>query len=256
MKKAFLLFFILLFCSTYSGASDWKILKSTHFIIHYNKADINFISSLKDSLEGYYQEITEEIGFTRYENFWIWDNRAKVFCYDAKNDYLSATKQPEWSLATAQVKDKIINTYVGAQTKETFNTIIRHELTHLIFREFIGMSSEVPLWFEEGVANFFSRDNLYIEPMMKKVLSDNRYINLDKLPKILTGLSGQDVQLFYLEAGAVIYYLIKNFGKANFVGLCRSLRDGKTLNQALFSNYPIRDVDELNKRIIKYFSNG
>lgn len=256
MRRAAVIFFIVFLASAlFLMADDWKNIKSSHFIIYYKKTDIKFIDNLKDNLENYYQKITEEIGFTRYNNFWIWENRAKIYVYDTKKDYIMATNQPDWSLGVANAKDKIISTYYNVKDREFFDKIILHELAHLIFREFVGFSSNVPIWLDEGVASFFSKDYSFIKPAIQQILKDNKYILLNNLPvKSIGGLNDDQIKIFYLESVAVIYYLMSNFNKSNFVGFCRSLRDGNSLDRALYSNYSIKDIDELNKRVVKYFN--
>ncbi|MEW5758213.1 MAG: peptidase MA family metallohydrolase [Candidatus Omnitrophota bacterium] len=257
MKKILFAYLVFITLIPNIYALEWKNLKSTHFIIYYKKADMVFLNRIKDYLENYYQKITDDIGFTRYNNFWIWENRAKVYIYDTKKEYIMDTNQPEWSFGSADVKNKIIITYYGVSEKEFFDKVVLHELVHIIFREFVGFSGNIYLWLDEGVAEFFSKDYSFMLPLIRSAIKENKFIPISSLPQAsLDGLNEEQVKLFYLESGAIIYYLINNYGKANFVGFCRALRDGRSLDNALYSNYPIKNIDELNKRVINYFSNG
>ena len=77
-----------------NAAEDWNTIKSTHFIIYYKNAPAEFLSQLEDSAEDYYNKIAEELGFVRF-NFWLWDNRAKIYIYDNLKEFQSATAQPD-----------------------------------------------------------------------------------------------------------------------------------------------------------------
>ena len=135
-----------------ADALDWNITKSTHFIVYYKAAPEDFIRQLIDKSEDYYNKIAQDLGFTRYD-FWTWDKRAKIYIYDNAADYRAATAQPAWSIGCAQVAQKIIQTFPYA--KGFFETVLPHEISHIIFREFIGLgNSAIPLWLEEGVASY------------------------------------------------------------------------------------------------------
>src|SRR4030042_4577876 len=137
MKKIFLACMIIALYALPLEAqiNNWNISKSTHFIIYYKEAPQRFIDQLIDKAEGYYNDIADNLGFRRY-NFWLWDNRAKIYIYDDAETYQAATKQPAWSYGCANVQDKVISTFINS--KVFFDTILPHETGHIIFREFIG----------------------------------------------------------------------------------------------------------------------
>ncbi len=132
--KRYILFLLIIFlcCAVLEAApEDWQISKSTHFIVYYRKAPKDFIMQVIEKSEDYYNKITDDLGFRRY-NFWLWDNRAKIYVYDNAQDYQVGSSQPAWSSGSVAAKVKIIQTFPGA--KEFFATILPHELGHIIFR--------------------------------------------------------------------------------------------------------------------------
>ncbi len=241
-----------LFCFAQDNL-NWNTEKSTHFIVSYKKADVDFIRRLVSHAEDYYNKIADELGFRRYD-FWLWDNRAKIYIYDDAKDYLASTGQPAWSSGYANVREKMISTYPYAEG--FFENILPHEMGHIIFREFVGFyNTAVPVWLDEGVASY--QENGRYERayrVIKNAIEKGSFISLEQLsgvsPQSL--LDREAVNLFYSEAVGVIYYLIKEFGKDNFVALCQRLRDKGNLEEAVRSSYPFKDIRELGRRWEEY----
>ncbi|MFH0790330.1 MAG: peptidase MA family metallohydrolase [Candidatus Omnitrophota bacterium] len=257
MKKFYILFLLgVLLPVNILTAQDnikWNVEKSTHFIVSYKKADADFIRRLISYAEDYYNKIADELGFRRYD-FWLWDNRAKIYIYDDSKDYLSSTGQPAWSSGYANVREKMISTYPYAEG--FFETILPHEMGHIIFREFVGFyNTAVPVWLDEGVASY--QENGRYEKayrVIKNAIEGGSFIPLEELsglsPQFL--LDREAVNLFYSEAVGIIHYLIKEFGKDNFVALCQRLRDKGNLEEAVRSSYPFKNIQELGKRWEEY----
>ena len=54
------------------------------------------------------------------------------------------------AFSRVQIKKKEISTYMWQEM--LFDTILPHEMGHIIFREFVGYNKALPLWLDEGVA--------------------------------------------------------------------------------------------------------
>ena len=259
MKKSIL--FFILFCFNPVLASQdtvkWNTEKSTHFIVYYKNAPEDFIKELIEKSEDYYNKIASDLGFTRYD-FWLWDNRAKIYIYDNAADYQSATGEPLWSGASAIPRPKIIQTFPYA--RGFFEKILPHEMGHIIFREFVGFdNSAIPLWLEEGVASYqekltYSMANAFVRKTMEK----GNFITLERLSGFSSGsrMPDEAAQLFYVESFSIVDFLIKEFGKDKFVSFCQDLRDKKNLERAIASNYPFSNIQELGVAWDKYLKNG
>ncbi len=257
-KKLWLILFfnlILLFPSV-SFAEKWSEEKSNHFIIYYKNAPKDFIENVTDSAEEYYSSITRDLGFTRFEA-WLWDERAMIYIYDGAEDYLNATKQPSWSGGSAAFREKKISTYPMASG--FFDTLLPHELGHIIFREFVGDRHDLPLWLEEGVASCQERARRYgSSKKVKEAIAQKKFIPLPELGKVHL-FNTQDkefVELFYAESGSVIYFLLTEFNRRNFVDFCKALKDGKEFNASLHEGYPRFDnLEDLNQAWLRYLEN-
>jgi hypothetical protein len=257
-RNVFLIFFFLISYQVARAevSKEWLTAKSRHFIVYYQNADERFINQLIDKSEDYYDSIALNLGFTRYD-FWLWDNRAKIYIYDNAEDYQKHTGQPAWSFGSVSSRDKIISAFPTAQG--FFDTILPHELGHIIFREFVGFDNPaVPLWLEEGVASYqgFLRKDI-MSMMIKQAIKQEKFISLVDL-SIFSPAYERDtekVNLFYAEVASIVDYLIKEFGKENFVVFCQNLRDKKDLARALTTVYPFLNIKQLDLEWQEYLNN-
>jgi len=258
-KRIPVLFFICLSCWQVcfaSGADKWNTEKSTHFIVYYKEAKEDFIRQLVNHAENYYDKIAENLGLRRYD-FWLWDKRAKIYIYNDSKDYIESSHQPAWSAGYAQVKDKAIYSYPYA--KGFFETVLPHEMGHIIFRETVGFSNPaIPLWFEEGVAVY--QENSVpgqADRKLKQALENNKFINFQTLSSANPSLMKDDaeVRLFYLESLSLVDYLIRSFGRESFLIFCQRLRDSQDFRLALSSTYPFENTQALGKAWEKHLKN-
>lgn len=248
MKKIFLFLIILFSISTGICAeidsSLWQTEKSQHFIIYYQQDEDGFVKELVNQAEKYYNSILDELGFRRFD-FWSWDNRAKIYLYPNSSDYLEASRQMAWSGAMVSVKNRTIKTYIGQNV--FFDSILPHEMTHIIFREFIGDRKDLPLCLDEGVASSQEKSNLINRlAVAKDSINQNNYLKLDQLFKIRDSGSITPY-LFYAESASLAIFLIEEYGSMKFLDFCRKLRDGEPWAQALFREYHFANFEEMEQ---------
>ena len=282
LRKMAGVFFILVACiacpAACSCAEDWRQLSSDHFNLYFTGAEDKFAQEILDKSEEYYNQIASDLGYPRYSEFWTWDNKASIYIYPDYASFRGATGQPEWSQGMADYKKKEIIGFAGSRGFE--NSILPHEMTHLIFRDFVGFKGEVPLWLDEGVAQWHERvrreevrrmakelylkDSLLsIKDMMKLDIRNIKYKDTVYIRPMKTKSGEQGVLLlsgdalintYYLQAVSLVDFLIGAYGTENFTHFCRQLRDGKSLEEALGFAYPtfIRSLDDLEREWRKY----
>ncbi|MFH1201347.1 MAG: peptidase MA family metallohydrolase [Candidatus Omnitrophota bacterium] len=230
---------------------NWRITKGNHFIISFRQeVPEKFVLKTLEYAEKYYQEITENLGFSR-ENFWLEDNRARIYIYKDSQEYLKATGMPDWSAGTAIGRHKIIETY--ASSINFFDNLLPHELAHIIFREFINQEQNVPLWLDEGVAQYMEKTGRsHSKKIIKDALNDNTFFELTDLAKIDIRTEKDDarVHLFYAESLSVVDFLIKELAPYRFCNFSKALRRGASIDDALKAAYQdasINNLDDLGK---------
>ncbi|MFC1658530.1 peptidase MA family metallohydrolase [Candidatus Omnitrophota bacterium] len=266
-----------LFLSAHTvSAREWRELKGDHFIIYFEQKQ-NFASKVLRKAEANYERIASDLGYARYSNFWTWSNRVKIYIYPDQKSYVTHTGQPEWSYGMADYDKKEILGCSGSQ--DFLNSILPHEIAHLIFRDFVGFKGEVPLWLDEGVAQWeeeVSRDR--IKKAIRDCLQRRALLSLsdimdmdirlikdtDRIHLRTTRIEGKHsfiiidgenlIHLFYLQSASLVGFLIERYGSDKFTNFCRELRDGKRLEEALCSAYTTRlcSIEELEDKWIEY----
>ncbi len=252
----FILVAVLRLLTTDYGLSsvEWKEEKGDHFIVYY----VNEAMQPKEVIrkaEFYYNRIAEDLGYARYSNFWQWDKRVKIYIHPSAEAFQAATGQPQWSHGMASYLQKSIHTI---EANENFlNAVLPHEITHLIFRDFVGLEGQVPLWMDEGVAQWEEDEKRQsvLQAMPRLVASGNVY-TLERLTSmdVRKEADPNAVGLFYLQAISLIDFLIKTHGSSTFTVLCRALRDGKSFQDSLRLTYSgsIQTIEELDNKWRKY----
>lgn len=253
-----IIFFSLLLNPASVNAKDLKELYSDHFIVLSNKTvDQQYLDKVKDMAEYFYKTITQEFKFIRNEP-WLWRNRAKIFIAKDRDEYVNKYSCPQWSNACVDYEGKTIFTY--PQQKE-FSLILSHELTHIIFREYLG-KKQLPLWLDEGMSVYMeqkyekktSGDKLVL---LKKIISEDKYIKFDELNKLdLMALKSKPkdyVDIFYLESFSIINFLVKKWSRYKLDDFFKFLKDGYPANEALCKAYNLRTTKELEKQWMKFY---
>jgi hypothetical protein len=222
----------------------WQKSKSDHFTVFY-KAETSeaYVQELLKYAEDYYTGITEELGFRRFD-FWTWENTCKIYLFASRKDYTELSSQPGWTGGAAYVRQRMILTFVNQG--DFLNTILPHEMTHLIFREFVGYRTNLPLWVDEGIACLEEKQNRKQYLGVARVLVKSHvFIPLDKLTEIRQeGLLMPEV--FYAESASVVQFLLQKYGQEKFVDYCRRLRDNKDWKHSLLEVYGVKSLSELN----------
>lgn len=221
---------------------SWNNLeKSKHFLIYYQDAPAEYMNQLVTKVEQYYRSISDYLGFKRFD-FWLWDNRCKIFLYPDAQSYLKATGASSWSRGHVQVIKKEISTYIGQEM--FFDIILPHEIGHIIFREFVGYKKQLPLWLDEGVACMQERGSGERLLVAQSLVKMGLHTHLEELSRI----QGDVIIIpfiFYSESASLVDFLLRAFGRSKFVDFCRTLRDNDDWLTALKNTYKLKNLEEL-----------
>ena len=246
-----------MFLSTRSEATvtqQWKQKNTSHFIVYYKKAPKFFINKLLRSAETYFRDITQDLGYRRSQA-WGWKNRALIYVFASPEDYMQSTGAAAWSGASVDYRNKIINTYPDAPN--FFENILVHELTHIIFREYVKFGSNVPLWLDEGVAVFMEKKQeaaLY-KKRLRALNRQNALLDLRELTAITSvmNFASDKAGIFYVQSYCLVLFLMERHGREYFEQFCYSLRIGRDLEKSLSFAYNIDSLEQLQKQWQDYF---
>jgi hypothetical protein len=226
-----------------AGAVNWQVKNSRHFSVYHQNASVDYLNQVILEAENYYKKITNELGFQRFD-FWLWDDRCKIFLYPDRGSYLESTGSLAWSRAHVDVIKKEIITYKGQ--KEFFNNILPHEMAHIIFREMIGYDKKIPLWLDEGVAMLFESDRENRLLFIKKIVLQGKYIPLSQLSDV-SSYGNIDPGIFYNQSASLVAFLLNRYGRNSFVNFCRQLRDRQDWQKALRRVYRFNSLEEFQE---------
>lgn len=281
-KLPLLIAFVLVFLCRpgVSFGQQWKELSSEHFIVHFMQ-DESFANDVSHKAEEYYSRIASDFGYTRF-NFWTWDNRVKIYIYPDRDSYHAAAPQPAWSEGMADYTNKSILSY--NHSGNFVDSILPHETAHLIFRDFVGFEGDIPVWIDEGVAQWeeplkrervkaVSRQLLQqgtlfsVKDMIDldvRQIEGNSSVQLRSVAdsagkrKILVAAGDAAVRTYYIESVSLVGFLIDYYGAERFTEFCRLLRDGKSLDYTLRIVYSssLGGIDDLEKAWLDYLAEG
>jgi len=242
--------------------AGWLKFDGDHFeVLCASSDDADLAHEILDHAEEYYNDIADDIGYSRYHNFWTWDNRVKIILFSDEASYVQKTGQPPWSQGFASLyselfRSRIIVSYKGQQNFT--EVILPHEITHLILHDFIGFDRSVPRFFDEGVAQLEQKDDsLDHMDIMARMITGGKIIPLQELltyDLVAHKDDAESVSIFYVESLYIVDFLVKTYGKDSFKELCRDLRDGETFEQALKSSYypTIDSMQTLQEKWLEY----
>jgi hypothetical protein len=114
--------------------------------------------------------------------------------------------------------------------------VLRHELAHVALHDAL-QGHHVPLWFNEGFAIHFARENGFARTrtLWTAAVSGN-LLNLpeldDRFPNDIVG-----VPLAYAQAADVVRYLLRQEDEARFLGLVQRVGRGQGFERALHDSY-------------------
>jgi len=233
---------------------EWQEIKSEHFIV-FHVDGTQFAKDVSRKSETYYRKIASELGYQRYSGFWTWDHRVKIYIYPDRESFLLATDQPKWSEGVANFTKKEIASY--AWSDGFLDALLPHEMAHLIFRDYVGFKGEVPLWIDEGVAQWMEpKKREAVKYAVKNLEKQGKLISLQRMMTLDVRQSSDSafVTSFYIQAMSLVSFLINKYSAVRFTNFCRQLRDGKSITESLKFAYPvsIRSVDELQAKWLKY----
>lgn len=206
---------------------DWRYIQSEHFDVYYSEGQERIAEFTAE---------TAERALKLIEASWDYslEGRIKFIIYASHNRFqqtnVSLSIQEE-SLGgfTEFLKNRVVLPYTG--NYEAFRHVIHHELTHAVnLRLFYGTgfqsiligvaTSDVPLWFTEGVAEYESRGGWDVEAdMFMRDATITGYLPpIDYLGGYFAYKGGQ----------SVFYYLDRRYGKekvGEFVNKVKSSRE-------------------------------
>lgn len=171
-----------------------------------------------------------------------WRPRCTVHICDNRTAYTRDSGGPSWSAGWSRVETTAeggVTRTVFTFEKDTYEelmSVLTHELAHVIFRDAVVPSSKIPLWLDEGVANFIQMDGMKdYKKIAKKEVKRGASMPLTSL--FLEKNYPAERTLFYAESASIVDMMTDTFGKVPFLVFAGLLTNGVPPSRALNNAY-------------------
>ncbi|MBI4057216.1 MAG: hypothetical protein HY399_06680 [Elusimicrobia bacterium] len=152
-----------------------------------------------------------------------------ITVYSNREEYLKKTGQAEWSGGVA------VGNAIYSFESPYLNGTLAHEMTHLIFYEFMGNTSQNLRWLNEGLAMYEE-----YQAGTSHSLSDNLVpIPFSQMVNLVPATERERlVGQWYHQVKEVVQFMVEQGGRLGFSIFLNQLRSGESFNQALSLGFP------------------
>ncbi|MBI2384571.1 MAG: hypothetical protein HYV14_01025 [Elusimicrobia bacterium] len=173
----------------------------------------------------------------------------QIVVYGTQDEYRKKTGQPDWSGGVAV--GNAIYTYSSARV----DAVLSHEITHLIWFEYMGRVNPDHRWVNEGLAVF--QENKAVGSRGQGDLFSSvrgtmrsQTIPMDQMIRLVPATErAYEVSLWYAQAESMVRFMIERGGRIGFSQFLGALRYDKNLDQAVAEGFPgsWRTLEELER---------
>jgi hypothetical protein len=215
-----------------AGSSDQV---SLHFkVTAYGFDNAARISS---QAEGFYTNIMTDTNLFSFMPSGLYE----IVVYADHDEYVRKTGQPAWSGGVTY--GNAICSYNGPQLLQT----VAHEMTHLVFNEFMGRPRRDLLWLNEGLA-VYEQAKAASGTRVPADLFFRIHAQMRSQPMSMDEMLGfvplsektddnQKVSLWYAQAESMTQFMLERGGRNGFAQFLPALRDGQSFDAAIGSAY-------------------
>jgi hypothetical protein len=212
-----------------AGISTGLVYTQTlHFTIY--AADMNKAEAYGKIAEHNYETIMQNTGLYSF----LQENTYEIAIYANHADYISKTSQPEWSGGVT------INNAIALYDSPDAARIMAHEMTHLVFNEFMVRPRQDLRWLNEGLAvydetaalddarlyDFRSRSASAMKASSMPITMVTAYIPAQDDPNRL-------VDTWYMQCESLVRFMIETEGQFTFSTFLSKIKNGTDLDTAI-----------------------
>lgn len=224
---------------------DWYYIQTNHFDIYFTEKGDMLAEFAAHAAEDALAKILESFNYNI-------NNRITIIVYNSQNDFQETNVTDSYLSEGIQgftelFKNRVVVQFTGSY--KAFRHLIHHELSHAVINDmFYGgslqniisnnISLQLPLWFNEGLAEYQALGWNIEEDMFIRDAAIGEY-----LPDI------QQLSGFFAYRGgqAVFYYIAKKYGKEKIGEILHKLKGVGNLN-VVFKETLGLDLKEFNER--------
>jgi Tol biopolymer transport system component len=223
----------------------WFYIQTKHFDIYFPQGGEKLAEFSAGAIEDALQSVQRTLNYTI-------NNRISFIIYKSTNDFQETNVTDEYLEEgiggfTELFKNRIVLPFDGNYSH--FRHVIHHELTHSVVNDMFyggsiqnviskGISIQLPLWFNEGLAEYESLGWNTDEDMFIRDAVINDY---------LPDINNLDGYLAYRGGQSVFYYIEKKYGKEKIGEIVNKTKGQGSLEEGLKASIGL-NIEELNER--------
>ena len=223
---------------------DWHIHRTEHFDIHYYPSEAKLVPIMAAIAEEAYEQHSEDFEHELQD-------RTPLILYKSHKDFQETNiilqELHEGIGGFAELfKHRIVIPFTGSL--EAFREVIFHELIHIFQYDIIYQKPHAriysgeflyspPIWFIEGMADYFAEDNDAIGEMVIRDASMNN--NIVPLPQLQNFNRLSSPFVGYKLGQLAVEYLTETYGREKIAEILQGLRQSRT-----------KDIDRVFKEVL------
>ena len=212
---------------------DWHIHRTEHFDIHYYPSEAKLVPIMAAIAEEAYEQHSEDFEHELRD-------RTPLILYKSHRDFQETNiilqELHEGIGGFAELfKHRIVIPFTGSL--EAFREVIFHELIHIFQYDIIYQKPHAriysgeflyspPIWFIEGMADYFAEDNDAIGEMVVRDASMNN--NIVPLPQLHNFNRLSSPFVGYKLGQLAVAYLTETYGREKIAEILQGLRQSRT----------------------------
>ncbi|MCE5314818.1 MAG: peptidase MA family metallohydrolase [Armatimonadota bacterium] len=208
-----------------------RTMKTEFFTVHYDPSDPYLPQLMSETAKIALLRVSRELGYTPDKT-----RPLTLNIYRTHISFIEAggLQQSKFTVGTASSGSEVISvdaSGVFAPANET----IAHEVTHAVIFRILGANvSDLPLWVNEGIAQYESEEFPDADnSVVAEAAADVRLIPLDDLSK---AFPENNTHLAYAESASAIRYMVKHHGKSSLKALLHEMAIGNSFDRAMIKS--------------------
>ena len=162
----------------------------------------------------------------------------KIVIYGSQDEFRKKTGQPSWSGGVSV--GNAIYSFAGL----ALNRTLAHEMTHLIFFEYMGRMNPDHRWINEGLAVYEEEKAAAAQGYRGDLYADVRGlmraqpVAMDQMIKLTPATERERaVSVWYAQSESMVHFMIDRGGRFGFAQFLGALHDGKGWDDAVSSSF-------------------
>ncbi|MBI4425803.1 MAG: hypothetical protein HY554_18885 [Elusimicrobia bacterium] len=155
----------------------------------------------------------------------------QIVVYGNADEFQKKTQYAPWAVALT------VGNAIYAYDGEQLGPAMAHEMSHVIFHEYMSSSRVELRWLNEGLAVYQEARAAGGSAAPLRLRQEPMAFN-DMVQTVPVTERERQVALWYRQVGDVVGFMIERGGRLGFGQLLKALRDGQALDPAIQAGFP------------------